>query len=126
MGMDDLLEEFLQRNSLPQTTVDDDNVARVHIDDLGDLSVDFSREKKVYLHLLVPIDHCTVPLLLKGLWLCDPSRLVGRQMHFVSAGDGDEWHIGFLIVLDRNRLSADILSAALSQILGAIVRLRQK
>ena len=122
--VDAVLEEFLERNDLTVVPFDEDGVARVVVDGVGDLSVDFSCEEKVCLHLLIRLEHYVVQFLLRGLWLCDPSRVVGRQMHFVAAGGEDGWSVGFLIVLDKGRANADTLSSALSQLSGAMARLR--
>jgi hypothetical protein len=98
-------------------------VARVFLPDIGELAVDLSCEDRPCMYVLFPAAHPSVEFLLQGFWLCDPVRSVGGGMHFV--GDG-ETQIGFLIVLDKSRFRADSLAAALTQILGAIMRLRQR
>lgn len=118
-----MLGEFLERNGLPGVPFGEDGVARLPLPDMGDLSVDVSCQDRPCLHVLMFADHPPVAFLLKGLWLCDPTRLVGSPMHFVGDGEGRR---GFLIALDRDRLSADSLSTALAQIVGALARLQQR
>ncbi|MDR1436071.1 MAG: hypothetical protein LBI39_02615 [Puniceicoccales bacterium] len=123
-AVDGVLEEFIEKNDLPDAIIGDDGVARVRLDALSELSVDFSCEEKTCVHILAAIGHGTVAHMLKGLWICDPTRLVGRPMHFVSVEDEGEWRVGFLIVLDGwKRIGVDALTAAMAQLSGAFARL---
>jgi hypothetical protein len=98
-------------------------VVRVPLPDIGDLAIDISRENYPCIYVLVPVEHPSIEFLLRGFWLCDPARSVGNVLHFI--GDG-ETRVGFLIALTKSRFRASSLTAALTQILGAVVRQQQR
>jgi hypothetical protein len=121
--LEDELEVFARRASLPSLRVGADGVAWTTIlEGKGELAIDTSRGTCACLYVLVQLDHPAVSTLLRGLQLCDPAKIVGFPLHCVADGEG---RVGFLINLNGGQMHADAFSMASAQILQALTRMQQ-
>jgi hypothetical protein len=118
----DELQVLAERNGLAKLELNGEGIARAELADIGELTIDTSYMERTCVYVFVDMDHPPLPMLLAGLHLCDPARLVGMPMNFVADGSG---RVGFLIILSSKELTADKFGMALAQILQSLVRMQQ-